>query len=384
MNSITRNIYFGNLCNTSRDMFTNLWAYSKINQKILTTDRFSDSNNQCPEKFQFNWLFTFNEGLLIRKSIIDFYRNFFVFKNNSFLSPNVHNLDGCSMEYDKTHLVSIGHLKEHSIPQFLLQEIIASRHISNSARHWDAAHTKDYIIEYYIESLFLTIYKYTMGLYGLYNFDKNYQKVFSVVSKIASGFNRKTLAGVKDLQRMLQPNLRTDTDAGRIEKILQHIRTTLESIEKDINDLRKPIKPDTVAKEATGQTVEEEYISNPAYYRYKRHVAIFKEKIEQLYENIDNDLEQGRYVYRRLLKNYQRIVPLDNPQSPNGVNGTNLTESLIVETNYSVNFKKHRIRTGEERQTTGCSSFGKKAVSIRIMQLIDLFRVNYIKSKQRF
>jgi ACT domain-containing protein len=108
---------------------------------------------------------------------------------------------------------------------------------------------------------------------------------------------------------MLQVHARTDTEAGRIDKILQHIRNTLESIEKDINALRNSIKADTVAKQATGQTVEEEYISKPAYYRYKRHVAIFKEKIEHLYKNIDNDLEQGRYVYRRLLKNYQRIVP---------------------------------------------------------------------------
>jgi hypothetical protein len=77
---------------------------------------YSDCDNQCPEKFQFNWLFTFNEGIMIRKSIIDFYRNFFVFKNNSFLSPNVQNLEGGSMEYDQTHLVSIGHLKENSIP----------------------------------------------------------------------------------------------------------------------------------------------------------------------------------------------------------------------------------------------------------------------------
>lgn len=100
-----------------------------------------------------------------------FYRNFYVFSNNNLFSPNTYELEEDNQSYDRLKMVPLSHLAEDGIGKYILDEIYSSKAINMPSSFWNIDEARFYIEEYYIKNLFVTVYKYVMGIYKLYRCD---------------------------------------------------------------------------------------------------------------------------------------------------------------------------------------------------------------------
>ena len=176
LNTATKHAYYGDIYKNVRKYFSNIAPdYGNI---------------------QYEWLFKFNEGIAIRKQIIQFYRQFFVFSLNSLISPNEFDTELDDYKYDFNKLVTKAHFGEYGISYFITQEIKSSGNLTMSSKRWKKEDVEQYIYDYFIKCLFRIIYKYIEGVYKTYKFDSYYKELADTIKRIINSINKYTYKGI--------------------------------------------------------------------------------------------------------------------------------------------------------------------------------------------
>lgn len=216
LNSVTEKIYYGELyknCKESflknRDLSEESWVKSSRGSKAAKGTGNSGSA-------QFEWMFLFKEGILLRTNLMSFYMNFFIFPQNSLISEPEFDTAFDDPVEDPYKFVNLSHIKWDQVPKFLLEELKASKYIKTSIMHWEDQEVDFLIKEYYLKALFPMVFKYTSGVFHLYKFDKYYKKLWDVIFKITKNLEMYTAPGVYKLESKYQE-----------ENILQRVKNML-------------------------------------------------------------------------------------------------------------------------------------------------------------
>lgn len=239
----TEHIYYGNICNSARRIFLE-YLPPKKNGFLLDN------------------LYSLKEGLWIRNHLITFYQNLFIFNLNNLISQNQFELteeqiDDASYDYNK--FIPLSMMRESKVPKFILEELKASKYIKKFKDCLSEKESLIFIKEYFIKNLFKMIYKYLTGIMKLYKYDGHCVKLHNVTEKIIGYLNDYTYQGICALEKSF-PKV----------KLILRIKETLRSI----YEKNKEFKETTPILLIKGERFEEEEITKPYYYKYKRYCLI--------------------------------------------------------------------------------------------------------------
>ena len=137
LNKATRHVYHGDILKICRKSFS----------LLIPMFNSADVNRETKNLIQHELLFKYAEGLSIRSEIMRFYRNFYVFNLNSLITHNNFDNDLDDKNYDCNVLVSRAHLTIEleeegndlivdGIPKYIINEIKASRNVSDMIKYW--------------------------------------------------------------------------------------------------------------------------------------------------------------------------------------------------------------------------------------------------------
>lgn len=304
---------------------------------------------------QHEWLFKFNQGLIIRSEILRFYRNFFVFSLNHLMSLNDLNLEGDDKDYDTDKLVTKAHTAESGVSKYIQEEIKSSVAVAMASVTWTEDEAAAHIENYYIKNFFPTIYKYTMGIFKLYHFDLAFKDLAQIQKKFAANLNKCTYKSFIKLNEQF-PNVRSIL-------VIKEFLEVLKSKYEEFSKVTKLFKIE-------GEEFEEEEISRPLYYKLKRYCVIILSSIENLYQDLG---------FSRLLVKYRRVSH-QKPESGNQGSSDGIITSHQVEAKFSINLLNYEMRAGLIDNFVinidGISPIATKA------EIADAFRVKYIESKK--
>lgn len=163
-------------------------------------------------------------------------------------------------------------MKQESIIDFtkpvgyLLKEIESTIAVAQTSSLWSEEEAILYTEEYFIKNLFTTIYKYVMGVYKLYHFDgSTYQDLCKCVFYIMNHLSRKTRKSINKLYEQFP----TVKNVELIKDFIDNLKFKLETFKKT-KEIYK----------IEGENLEEEELSRPGYYRFRRYCVIVLSSIE--------------------------------------------------------------------------------------------------------
>lgn len=313
INKASKQIYFGDLLTIARQYFFNISP---------------DQSN-----LQHEWLFRFKEGLAIRSEITRFYRNFFVFHSNLLISPDSYEFPWGDEAYDDERLVPLSHTtatldkdKKVGSPKkgeenneedtkrilnYLINSIKSSSAVTLTSSWWTKDDAQIYVMQYFIKNFFPTIYKYVMGVYKLYHFNReDFVRMQDIIKEINTFIFKFTLKAFNKLKEQFSQ-----------DKNIDIINEGLEQTKKAFDEFQSA----ACLYKIVTQELEEEEINKPAYYKWKRYCVIILSGIENIYENL------GQI---RLLEKYRR-VSFEKPEGNNEL--IPIVTSGEITTKYSIN-----------------------------------------------
>lgn len=385
INRASKNLYYGDMLRIAREYF-----FKRITK---------DTSN-----LQHELLFKFKEGLTIRSEIMRFYRIFFVFHSNHLISPDSmaepwgnpsydqermvpYCLTQATLEKDKKKVNFEGEennevLEENQlqmnfvrdepeidlesdetsrIVNYLLLAIKSSEAVTMTSGNWTSKEADKYVTEYFIKNLFPTIYKYVMGIYKLYHFNReDFQRMADIIKEIGNFLFKNTFKGFNSLRTQFKDN-------EKIKIIQEALELTKKIFEEFI--------PSTSLYKIDKQELEDEEINKIGYYKWKRYCVILLSGIEGIYDNLAKEEES----LKKLIGKYRRIA-----YEKESLEDSMIITSDDIDTKYAINLKNFEERNNltdegdEEVDIEKVLGEGKNKAKV-----LDMFRIKYIESKKK-